>query len=99
MKVSTFISFKDVVYIGILTAFFSFLSFILYVRTEPTPIYGVFDLHYGFPLEWLTVTSLVGGTGFKERIRIEYAALFLDVFLYFLLSIIIVYLVMRLKTH
>jgi len=77
------LSFKDFVYICIMTFLFTFLSFIGYVRTHPLATDGLVAFYYGFPLEWLEV---LGG-----HARFIWAGLILDVISYFLLAFAIMY--------
>ena len=86
---------KEFIYICTLTFLFSFLSFIGYVRTEPAELYGLFVIHYGFPLKWLEVLTTMS---FVYNVTIIWTALILDFILYFLLAYAVIYGVTRLKS-
>ncbi len=89
------LTFKELVYISILTCLFTFVSFIGCVRAEPAEIVGWFLLRYGFPLQWLEVTTTMSST--FPTTRILWLMLGLDVTLYFLLSLALVYGATKLK--
>lgn len=89
----TGLSFKEFVYICILTSLFVFLSFIAYVRAELMVIEWseCIVLRYGFPLEWLEVLTRFGERSRVLRTTFIWPALILDIVLYFLLAFVIVY--------
>ncbi len=80
---------KDLVYVVILTAVFTFFSFILYVRVEPTQIEGIYVFLYGLPIPWLRTEAHVS-IWFVSESQILWAALVSDIILYFLLSLTLV---------
>lgn len=80
---------KDLVYVVILTAVFTFFSFILYVRVEPTQIEGIYVFLYGLPFPWLRTEAHVS-IWFVSESQILWAALVSDIILYFLLSLTLV---------
>ncbi len=86
------ITFKEFVYVAILTFLFVFLSFILYIRTvsvgQDEEGLLLFSVHYGFPMEWLEVLTTVR---YVIRVNVIWITLILDFILYFLLSFAIVY--------
>jgi hypothetical protein len=97
----TGMTFKDFVYICILTALFALFAFVGHVRREPTELEGFFTFHYGYPLEyfealykeytrWIPSYALVWGS-----VKITWVALILDFALYFLLAFTIVYVLER----
>lgn len=82
---------KELVYVIILTFAFAFVSFIGYIRSEPHPEYaeyGFYLVHYGFPFEWIAVTTKIGAAG---RATISLAALALDIVTYFVVAFLIVW--------
>lgn len=81
---------KELVYVGILTYLFTFMSFIGYVRTEPAKMAGWYVLRYGFPLQWLEVEAAVPAPLIATKARILWLMLGLDIILYFLLSLVLV---------
>lgn len=95
-KMLDLISLKDLVYVGILTLLFTFLSFVACVRTEPAewpP--GVFFLLYGFPFGVVKIKTHPS-YWFLHEVEIVWTGLVLDLILYFLLSFVLVYIVARL---
>lgn len=97
----TNMTFKDFVYVCILTFLFAFLSFLGYVRTEPAAMSGFIIAHYGFPFE--CVEALYEEHGFSYSlvwgsVKIIWVALILDFISYFLLAFAIVYGITRLKS-
>jgi len=86
---------KEFAFIIILTYLFAFLSFVGYVRVEPSRrIYDTLVFNYGFPLAWLQVTTL--SIVYVLDVAILWIPLALDVMLYFLASLALVYGVSRL---
>lgn len=82
---------KRFVYVIILTFVFAFVAFISHTRSEPHPILGAYRfllIHYGFPLEWLEITTTIG---YLRGATIVWAALVLDFIMYFLLAFVIVF--------
>lgn len=82
---------KQFIYVSILTWLFTFISFIGFVRTEPTEVVGWYVLRYGFPLKWLEVTAAMPITFIPAKAQILWLMLGLDIALYFLLSLVLVY--------
>jgi len=90
---------KEFVYVMILTFIFAFLSFIGYVRAErhPDPEYSRFFLvHYGFPLEWLQMTTTIG---YARSATISLVAVVLDFIFYFVLALVIIIGFSKLAEH
>lgn len=94
-------TFKDFVYICILTALFGVFAFVGHVRREPTELEEFFTFHYGYPLEyfealyreytgWIPHYALVWGS-----VKITWVALILDFAFYFLLAFATVYVLER----
>jgi hypothetical protein len=86
----TELSFKEFLYMGILTFLFAFLLFFAYVKIEFTPlgVNGHMVFHYGFPLEWLEVVAFFPA---KTTVRIVLPAIILNLILCVLLAFVIVY--------
>jgi hypothetical protein len=76
---------KEYVYVVLLSFSFAFILFVSYVRTEPHPQYvgRYFLVHYGFPFEWLEITTSISA-GASARFLLD--ALILDGILYFWLA-------------
>jgi hypothetical protein len=82
---------KELVYVIILTFAFAFAIFIGYVRSEPHPEwaeFGFFLIHYGFPFEYIAITTKIGAAG---KATISLTALALDFATYFVVSFFIVW--------
>lgn len=95
----TALTFKDSVYVMILTGLFTFLSFIAFIRVEPTElteIAGIYAYVYGFPLGWLRVEAPATTPLYLKQYFL-WPAFILDVILYFLLSFALVYGASRLR--
>jgi len=83
---------KELVYVIILTFVFAFAILIGYVRTEPHPLHSEerwILVHFGFPFEWLTLTTNVEAI-LSQHTRVSFVALLLDFIVYFLLAFVIV---------
>jgi len=91
------LTFRETVFIVILTYLLGFLSFVGYVRVETSKIvtYDAFVFNYGFPLAWLQVTTL--GIAYVYDIAVLWIPLVFDILLYFLASLALVYGVARLR--
>jgi hypothetical protein len=99
------LSLKELVYMGILTFFFIFLSLITHVRYEiyeeprwvPPYRLQIWYFYYGIPLEWLGISHLrFRSFGNVFDITISWVALFVDFVVFFLSSFAIVYVSTRL---
>lgn len=95
-RIPTLVTQKELIYITILAIFFTFLSFIFYVRVEPTQILGIYFFLYGFPLEFLKIRSGVTHS-YKRAVEIMWGGLIFDLALYFLVAFILVYTAKRLN--
>jgi len=86
-----FLTFKDLVYVAILTAFLTFISFIIHVRTEAGTLEGFVVIYFGFPLEWFRINANFGSwySGLS-KFEILWASLAVDVIIFVLLSIFLV---------
>jgi hypothetical protein len=105
------LSTKEFIMILILLVLFNFLSYISYVRVENPPIVqagSTIQNNYGVPLEWLQIIQVwnrraarvPGQTEFFTTmggVGVNWAALILDLLLYFLMAFAIVYSVARLR--
>lgn len=87
---------KELVYASILSFLLLFLSFICYIRIEPTEFPELYYALYGFPLAWFRTKSHVT-LYFVHEIEILWLELFLDFIIYFLLSLALVYVVATLR--
>jgi len=96
---------KEFLYMGILTVVLIFVSMIIHVRVEmtakpdprPYPRYEEWRFFYGYPLEWLELLRLrIYWFSNINDIRISWTALLVDLFLYSLSSLAIVYIATRL---
>lgn len=89
------VTFKEFVYIVILTSSFTFLSFIGHIRTEPSPTFemdGLYISYYGFPLEWFKMRSHLHYSWYTvTTIEILWVRLALDLTMYLLLSLVLVH--------
>jgi len=89
-----FVTEKEFIYIVILSSFFTFLSFIGHIRTEPSPTFeidGLYVSYYGFPLEWFKIRSNLRFSWYTvTKFEILWAGLALDLILYFLFSLVLV---------
>lgn len=86
-----FLTFKDLVYVAILTAFLTFVSFIVHVRTEAGAIPGFIVIYFGFPLEWFKINANFGSWySTLSRFEILWTGLAVDVIVFVLLSIFLV---------
>jgi len=83
------LTFKEFVYVVILTFALAFASFLGYIRAEPHPdpdYAGFLLVHYGFPFEWLQILTT---TEFAARATVSIVALALDLVVYFLVALFI----------
>jgi len=82
---------KEFVYAVILTFVFAFAILIGYVRSEPHPQYPKewILVHFGFPFEWLTLTTNVSAI-LSQHTQVSFVALVLDFIVYFLVAFVIV---------
>lgn len=86
-----FLTFKEFVYVVILTAFFTLISFIIHVRAEPGARPGFVVVYFGFPLEWYKINANLGSWySSLTRTEILWAGLAVDVTMFVLLSIALV---------
>lgn len=86
-----FLTFKDLVYVAILTAFSTFVSFIIHVRTEAGTLPGFVVIYFGFPLEWFRINANIGAWySTLSKFEILWASLAVDVIVFVLLSIFLV---------
>lgn len=93
------LTFKEYVYVVILTFVFNFVSFISVVRAEPHPQLadlGLYLVHYGFPFEWVEVLT---AENIARGITFSLVGLSLDFLAYFLLSLFIVFGVTKLADY
>jgi len=90
---------RQAVIIIILTYLFGFLSFIGYVRVEPSQqiTVDIIVLNYGFPLEWLQVKVNPFPIPHVFDVGVAWASLGVNVVLYFFMSFALVYGVSRLR--
>lgn len=89
------VTFKEFIYTVILTSFFTFLSFIGHIRTEPSPTYeidGLYVSYYGFPLEWFKMRSNLYFSWYTiTKFEILWVGLALNLTLYLLSSLVLVH--------
>jgi len=90
------LTFKEAIFIIILTYLLGFISFVAYVRVEPSRLRTeeVVIFNYGFPLEWLQMISITSPF-YVVDVAILWISLALDIMLYFLVSLALVYGVSR----
>ncbi len=88
---------KDVFFILVLTCLFWLLSFVGYVRVQPSKLEAIDILvsSYGFPLHWLQVKALPPSNVFD--VVFLWIPLALDFMVYFFVSLTLVYGVTRLR--
>lgn len=88
---NVFLTFKDVVYVAILTALLIFISFIIHVRSEPGTFEDFVVIYFGFPLEWFKISApFHSWYASVASYEIIWTGLALDVIMFVLLSIFLV---------
>lgn len=92
----SYITEKELVYAVVLSFLLLFLSFISFMRFEPTEMEGFYSALYGFPFPCMRTTSSIV-YWFAHDVEILWSGLVLDFILYFLLSLTIVFLVVTLR--
>jgi len=90
---------KDVVFMIILTYVFAFVAFIGYVRVESAPMSEGFSLvaFYGFPAEWLRVSTSSYPFVYNSGLQVMLVFLIADVILYFSAAFLVVYGIQRFR--
>lgn len=91
------LTFRETVIVILLTYLFGFISFVGYVRVEPSKIvtYDALIFNYGFPLAWLQVKTL--SIVYVYDVFVLWIPLVLDIVLYFFAALSIVYGIARLR--
>ena len=90
------VTLKEFIYLVILTSLFTFLSFIVHIRTQPSPTFeidGLFVCYYGFPLEWFKMRSHLSYSSYATwftKFEILWFGFALDLTLFVLLSLVLV---------
>lgn len=87
------LTFKEFIYIFILTSFFVFLSFVGHIRTEPSPTSNALYVSYfGFPLEWFRMKSnLYYSWSTVTTLEILWVSFAFDVVVFIILSLVIMF--------
>lgn len=86
-------TFKEVVYIIMLTCFLIFFSFIAHTRVEPNREAGpgFVNVYFGFPMEWFKITANEGSWySSLTRTYILWIGLAADIFLFTIISLALV---------
>ena len=95
-----FLTSKDLVYVAILTAFLTFVSFIIHVRAEEGAIEGFVVVYFGFPLEWFRINANIGAWySTLSKFEILWVGLVVDVIMFVLLSIFLVRVAEKVAEH
>ncbi len=85
------LTFKDIVYVAILTALLIFVSFIIHVRSEPGTLPDFVVIYFGFPLEWFKISApFHSWYASVASFEIIWTGLALDVIIFVFLSIFLV---------
>lgn len=95
-----FLTFKELVYVGILTAFLTFVSFIIHVRSEPGALPGFVVIYFGFPFAWFKINANFGSWySTLSKFEILWSGLAVDVIMFVLLSIFLVRVAEKVADH
>lgn len=95
-----FLTFKELVYVVILTAFLIFVSFIAHVRTDVGTLPGFVVIYFGFPLEWFKINANLGSWYTSlSKFEILWTGLAADVIVFVLLSIFLVRVADKVAEH